>query len=75
MALSELAVGQTVEILCVYEKDPEFLQFLESRRLRPGARIKVMHREYDETTTISVAGRKVYLGKPATSRIWARPIA
>ena len=34
-----------------------------------------LHREYDETTTVSVAGRKVYLGKPATSRIWARPVA
>jgi DtxR family Mn-dependent transcriptional regulator len=75
VTLSELPVGRTVEILCVYEKDPKFLQFLESRRLRPGARIRVLHREYDETTTISVAGRKVYLGKPATSRIWARPVS
>ena len=75
VALSELPVGRTVEILCVYEKDPKFLQFLESRRLRPGARIRVLHREYDETTTVSVAGRKVYLGKPATSRIWGRPVS
>ena len=72
--LAELPVGKTVEILCVYEKDPQFLQFLESRRLRPGARIRLLHREYDETTTVSVAGKKVYLGKPATSRIWGRPV-
>ena len=75
VALSELPTGRTVEILCVYEKDPEFLQFLESRGLRPGTRVRLLHREYDETTTVSIGGRKIYLGKPATSRIWARPVS
>jgi DtxR family transcriptional regulator, Mn-dependent transcriptional regulator len=74
-SLSEMPTGRTVEILCVYEKDPKFLDFLNSRHLRPGARIRILRREYDETTTVSVAGRKVYLGKPATSRIWGRVVA
>jgi DtxR family Mn-dependent transcriptional regulator len=73
--LAEVPAGRTVEILCVYEKDPEFLQFLDGRQLRPGARVRVLRREYDETTTVSVSGRKVYLGKPATSRIWGREIS
>jgi DtxR family Mn-dependent transcriptional regulator len=75
MTLGEVPAGRTVEILCVYEKDRRFLEFLDGRRLRPGARIRVLRREYDETTTVSVAGRKVYLGKPATSRIWGRIVA
>ncbi len=70
--LSEMAAGDSVEILCVYEKDPEFLQFLAGLELRPGARIRVRHREYDETMTLVVAGRQIHLGKPATSRIWVR---
>ena len=74
VSLSEVPPGRTVEILCVYEKDPKFLQFLDGRELRPGARVRVLHREYDETTTVSVYGRKVYLGKPATSRIWGREV-
>ncbi len=74
VTLAELPVGRTVEILCVYEKDPQFLEFLDERGLRPGVRMKVAHREYDETTTVSVNGRKVYLGKPATSRIWGRAV-
>jgi len=74
VALSEVAAGRTVEILAVYEKDPEFLQFLDARHLKPGVRVRVVRREYDETTTVSVAGRKVYLGKPATSRIWGRVV-
>ena len=71
--LADLPVGRTIEIVCVYEKDPKFLEFLSRRGLRPGVRTRILHREYDETTTVSVAGRKVYLGKPATSRIWGRP--
>jgi len=70
--LSTVNVGETVEVLCVYEKDPKFLEFLSGLRLRPGARVRVRHREYDETMTLEVAGRKIHLGKPATSRIWVR---
>jgi DtxR family Mn-dependent transcriptional regulator len=86
--LSEVPVGEQVEVLCVYEKDPKFLAFLSGLRLRPGARIRVRRREYDETMTLSVYGqrsrtiygersrtiaeRNIHLGKPATSRIWVR---
>ncbi len=70
--LSEMAAGDKVEILCVYEKDPEFLRFLAGLQLRPGARIRVQHREYDETMTLVVARHQIHLGKPATSRIWVR---
>ncbi len=70
--LSEVAVGRTVEVLCVYEKDAKFLEFISGLHLRPGARVRVRHREYDETMTLIVVGRKVHLGKPATSRIWVR---
>jgi hypothetical protein len=75
LALAELPVGRTVEILCVYEKDPQFLEFLDERGLRPGVRVRITHREYDETTTVVVNGSKVYLGKPATTRIWGRVAA
>ncbi len=70
--LSEMTAGDSVEVLCVYEKDPKFLQFLTGLQLRPGARLRVRRREYDETMTLLVAGRQVHLGKPATSRIWVR---
>jgi len=72
--LADLPVGRTIEVVCVYEKDPKFLEFLDRRGLRPGVRIRVLRREYDETTTLSVGGRKIYLGKPATSRIWGHAV-
>lgn len=70
--LADVEPGESVEILCVYEKDPNFLEFLDGLRLRPGAAVRVRRREYDETMTLGVHGAVVHLGKPATSRIWVR---
>jgi DtxR family Mn-dependent transcriptional regulator len=74
VALSEVSAGQAVEVLCVYEKDPEFLKFLSGLALHPGARARIRRREYDETMTLAIGKRTVHLGKPATSRIWVRPL-
>ena len=70
--LSELRPRESGEILCVYEKDEGFLEFLENLRLRPGTTLEVLKREYDETMTVRAAGHTMHLGKPATSRIWVR---
>jgi DtxR family Mn-dependent transcriptional regulator len=70
--LSELRPRESGEILCVYEKDEGFLEFLENLRLRPGTKLEVLKREYDETMTVRAAGHTMHLGKPATSRIWVR---
>ena len=73
--LSDLDAKDRAEVVCVYEKDPRFLEFLDDLNLHPGARLSVSRREYDETLTLRVAGRTLHLGKPATSRIWVRPLA
>ena len=70
--LADLQAGEQAEILCVYEKDAKFLEFLEGLQLRPAARVVVRKREYDETMTLRAAGRTIHLGKPATARIWVR---
>jgi DtxR family Mn-dependent transcriptional regulator len=72
VSLSDLGAGDDAEILCVYEKDEKFLEFLDGLRLRPGAVIHVQKKEYDETMTLRADGRTIHLGKPATSRIWVR---
>jgi DtxR family Mn-dependent transcriptional regulator len=76
--LSEAEIGHLYEILRVYEKDPKFLDFLENFDLRPGARVRIHQREYDQTMALGVAGRRsqrTYVGKPATERIWVRRLA
>lgn len=70
--LSDLRAGEKAEVTCVYEKDAQFLEFLENLHLQPGARLEIKKREYDETMTIRAASQTMHLGKPATSRIWVR---
>ncbi|HTP68677.1 MAG TPA: metal-dependent transcriptional regulator [Dongiaceae bacterium] len=72
--LSDLRANESAEILCVYEKDPGFLDFLENLKLRPGTPIEILKREYDETLTLRAAGETIHLGKPATTRIWVRRV-
>jgi len=76
--LSEVAAGDSVEVLRVFEKDPKFLDFVEHLGLKPGARAEVRKRGYDETLTLAVDGAsrgEVHLGKPATGRIWVRKVS
>jgi len=70
--LSDLRPEECAEILCVYEKDERFLEFLEDLHLHPSTKLQVLQRGYDETLTLLVAGKTIHLGKPATSRIWVR---
>jgi DtxR family transcriptional regulator, iron-dependent repressor len=70
--LSDLQANERAEIVCVYEKDEKFLEFLDGLELRPGSQLAVLRREYDETLTLRSSGRTMHLGKPATSRIWVR---
>lgn len=70
--LSELRPGESAEILCVYEKEEGFLEFLDGLQLRPNKKLEILKREYDETMTLRSSGRTTHLGKPATTRIWVR---
>ena len=71
--LSELRPGESAEVLCVYEKDEGFLDFLESLHLLPSSKLEVLQRGYDETLRMRVANRIIHLGKTATTRIWVHP--
>ncbi|PYT73574.1 MAG: metal-dependent transcriptional regulator [Acidobacteria bacterium] len=73
--LADLRAKDSGEILCVYEKDAQFLEFLEGLHLRPATTVNVLKREYDETMTLRVDGKRIHLGKPATTRIWVRKLA
>jgi DtxR family transcriptional regulator, Mn-dependent transcriptional regulator len=76
--LSDAEIGHSYEVMRVYEKDPKFLDFLENFDLRPGAHLRVHQREYDETMALGVVGhrtQRIYLGKPATERVWVRRLA
>lgn len=75
ITMAEAEVGDELEVMHVWEKDKKFLEFVDGLHLRPGARVTVRAREYDQTMTLVVsahARRLIHLGLPATSRIWVR---
>jgi len=47
------------------------MEFLESIRLRPGARVTWLGRNYDETVALRVNGLPLQLGFAAARRVWA----
>ena len=78
--LASAEPGDSVEILRVQERDPHFLTFVAGLGLRPGTRLRVRRREYDETMTLELtasrkSSRPIHLGKPATTRIWVRRLS
>jgi DtxR family Mn-dependent transcriptional regulator len=57
----------------IYERDRGLLEFLEHRGIRPGARLKVMERNYDQTLTLNTDQGTVSLGPAASERVWLTP--
>lgn len=72
--LSAVRAGQRVEILRVFEKDSQFLDYLDGMRLQVGTRLVIERKDYGETVEASVAGRTVHLGKGAADKIWVKPL-
>jgi DtxR family Mn-dependent transcriptional regulator len=70
--LSEAEPGRSYRISSVYERDRELLEFLEQRGLRPGARLRVLRRNYDETLSLQADARSsvVNVGRPVADRVW-----
>jgi DtxR family transcriptional regulator, Mn-dependent transcriptional regulator len=71
--LSEAEPGRNYQVNSVYERDSGLLRFLDERGIRPGAKLQVLERNYDQTMTLSTDERKVSLGGPAADKVWVAP--
>jgi DtxR family transcriptional regulator, Mn-dependent transcriptional regulator len=62
--LSDIAVGETVELRRVHESQPERLRYIASLGLTPGARVTVVDRQpYDDLVTVEVDGVRHVIGR------------
>src|SRR5215210_3433498 len=62
--LSDVPVGDSVEIHRVHENQPDRLRYIASLGIKPGVRVKVLDRQpFDDLVTIEVAGRKHVVGR------------
>ena len=62
--LSDVPVGETVEIHRVHESQPERLRYIASLGLRPGVEVTVLdHQPFDDLVTIEVGTARHVIGR------------
>jgi DtxR family Mn-dependent transcriptional regulator len=62
--LSDIPLGETVEIHRVHANQPDRLRYIASLGLIPGARVTVVDRQpFDDLVTIEVAGQQHVIGR------------
>jgi len=74
LLLSEAESDKSYHVCSVYERDSTLLRFLDERGIRPGAEIRVVERNYDQTLTLVTEKDKVSIGGPAAERVWVAPV-
>jgi DtxR family transcriptional regulator, Mn-dependent transcriptional regulator len=68
--LAHAEAGKNYLVSGIYERDRRLLEFLEDRGVRPGARLRVEGRNYDQTLTLATDAGTVALGRSAAERVW-----
>lgn len=71
--LAEAEPGSSYLVSGIYERDRRLLEFLEARSIRPGAKLRLVERNYDQTLTLSTESGNVALGRAAAERVWVIP--
>jgi DtxR family Mn-dependent transcriptional regulator len=62
--LSDVPVGETVEVHRVHESQPERLRYIASLGLRPGVHVRVLDRQpFDDLVTIEVGQKRHVIGR------------
>jgi len=68
--LTQADAGRRYRVSGIYERDRSLLEFLEARGIRPGARIELIERNYDQTLSIRTTAGVIALGAKAAEKIW-----
>src|SRR5437868_3942660 len=66
--LADAELDQNYTVSGIYERDRRLLEFLEHRGVRPGARLRVLERNYDQTLTLNTPTGIISLGPAASER-------
>jgi DtxR family transcriptional regulator, Mn-dependent transcriptional regulator len=70
LLLAQAEAGRNYVVSGIFERDRRLLEFLEARGVRPGARLHVSGRNYDQTLTLATDAGTVALGRSAAERVW-----
>ena len=70
LLLAHAEAGKHYLVSGIYERDRHLLEFLEGRGVRPGSRVHVAGRNYDQTLTLTTDPGSVALGRSAAEKVW-----
>lgn len=68
--LDEAPAESDAVVVSVFERDRRLLEYLHSLGIHPGAEVRMLASNYDETLTLRIAGQAVQLGKSAAAKVW-----
>ena len=68
--LDEISERGVAQVTSVFERDRRLLEYLDGLGIRPGVKLRMVSRNYDETLTLKVGGKAVQLGRPAAMKVW-----
>ena len=68
--LDEITERGVAQVTSVFERDRRLLEYLDGLGIRPGVKLRMVSRNYDETLTLKVGGKAVQLGRPAAMKVW-----
>lgn len=72
--LDEVNSASEVRVASVFERDRQLLEYLDGLGVRPGARLRLLARNYDDTINLHVGGKPVKLGRTAARKIWVQAL-
>jgi DtxR family transcriptional regulator, Mn-dependent transcriptional regulator len=72
--LSDAELDESYTVSGIYERDRGLLEFLEHRGVRPGAKLRLLERNYDQTLSLCTPAGTVSLGPVASGRVWLSPV-
>jgi DtxR family Mn-dependent transcriptional regulator len=70
LLMSEAETGKHYVVSGIYERDRHLLEFLDARGIRPGTRVDLLERNYDQTLSVRTGVGLATLGRLSTERIW-----
>jgi DtxR family transcriptional regulator, Mn-dependent transcriptional regulator len=70
LLLADAPPGSSYSVSGIYERDRRLLEFLEARGIRPGSKLRLLERNYDQTLTLSTSSGNISLGRAAAERVW-----
>jgi len=68
--LDEAPSESEVTVVSVFERDRRLLEYLNGIGIHPGATVRIVSANYDDTLTLTIRDKGVQLGKSAAAKVW-----